>query len=535
MTIRRLIHTAIILGILLLCCALAFLFYLHREGYKRQKEFNLYSLVPQDAIAVVETDKMLNLVEDINRLDCSKDGRYLNISTLFNLLKNYLNSFAENTPHGLSTQMNKMVLSFHEPDTPDNQVLYCALGYDDSDYILNFINQFQTTGFEEYKYRGEKVCVIPIINRQELYVYFKDHFMVVALKKTLLHKVIDARKDEISLMNDESFLRLYALKQPVLSTAAYVKMKDVELGSDNLDIMNTPLGDWAEFNFLFDEDAIYCSGMNCQGDSLSTFMNLIARQEPLSSFPGGMLPQTTFFFNTWSLKDVSSFFQFTNSYASNQELANRWADFLKGVINHSVLSCLFRVADGEQQVPCGVLRISLNNQQEAEDRLVKLLADENRLVDAEREERRFDYSPSTSASRRLRIHTLPDNILHTQLTGTSRANAQTYATFYDNAMLISFNKQSLQAYVDVMEKGNTMDGELLYERMTGSLATSYNLMMMVDMERIVERPESYVRYIPNFFYRHAGFFRHFTFVIQLVNVDGVAHSNVVLLYDNSGD
>lgn len=54
--------------------------------------------------------------------------------------------------------------------------------------------------------------------------------------------------------------------------------------------------------------------------------------------------------------------------------------------------------------------------------------------------------------------------------------------------------------------------------------------MMVDMETMLHQPESYVRLIPNFFFRQAKFFRHFVLAIQFTCSEGVVYPNVVLLY-----
>ena len=67
-------------------------------------------------------------MEDVDGLHCSKDEHFLYVSELFVYLKKYFNTLVGDTPHGLSRQMNKMLISFHEPDTPLNQVLYCSLG-----------------------------------------------------------------------------------------------------------------------------------------------------------------------------------------------------------------------------------------------------------------------------------------------------------------------------------------------------------------------------------------------------------------------
>ena len=75
-----------------------------------------------------------------------------------------------------------------------------------------------------------------------------------------------------------------------------------------------------------------------------------------------------------------------------------------------------------------------------------------------------------------------------------------------------------------------VDDTALYEEGIGSLSPSYSFVMMVDMERMVEQPETYVRLIPNFFFRQAKFFRHFILSIQFTCVEEVVYPNLVLLY-----
>ena len=125
MKLRLLIQIAVVVSIVLLCTGFGVYSFLRLNSVENRQDFNLYTLVPQDATAILETDRMADLVEDINELNCSKDNHFLYVSELFVYLKKYLYTLVEDTPHGLSKQMNKMLISFHEPDTPMNQVLYC--------------------------------------------------------------------------------------------------------------------------------------------------------------------------------------------------------------------------------------------------------------------------------------------------------------------------------------------------------------------------------------------------------------------------
>lgn len=58
----------------------------------------------------------------------------------------------------------------------------------------------------------------------------------------------------------------------------------------------------------------------------------------------------------------------------------------------------------------------------------------------------------------------------------------------------------------------------------------YNFVMMVDMEMMLSQPETYVRLIPNFFFRQSNFFRHFMLAVQFTCTEGVVYPNIVLLY-----
>ena len=102
---------------------------------------------------------MADLVEDINELNCSKDNHFLYVSELFVYLKKYLYTLVEDTPHGLSKQMNKMLISFHEPDTPMNQVLYCSLGSGDYELVESFVEKYCSSSFPSkyFDYKGEEI------------------------------------------------------------------------------------------------------------------------------------------------------------------------------------------------------------------------------------------------------------------------------------------------------------------------------------------------------------------------------------------
>ena len=74
MKLRLLIQIAVVVSIVLLCTGFGVYSFLRLNSVENRQDFNLYTLVPQDATAILETDRMADLVEDINELNCSKQS-----------------------------------------------------------------------------------------------------------------------------------------------------------------------------------------------------------------------------------------------------------------------------------------------------------------------------------------------------------------------------------------------------------------------------------------------------------------------------
>lgn len=69
MKLRLLIQIAVVVSIVLLCTGFGVYSFLRLNSVENRQDFNLYTLVPQDATAILETDRMADLVEDINETE----------------------------------------------------------------------------------------------------------------------------------------------------------------------------------------------------------------------------------------------------------------------------------------------------------------------------------------------------------------------------------------------------------------------------------------------------------------------------------
>lgn len=230
MKIRILIRIAVIVSIVLLYKGVYS--FLRMNAVENRQDFNLFTLVPQDATAVLETDRMADLMEDVDGLHCSTDER-LHVSELFVYLKKYFNTLVGDTPHGLSRQTNKMLISFHEPDTFEPGVVLQPWG---GDYELRWSlsRKYCSSTFPSkyFDYNGEEIRIYPTADGRFLAAYFTPDFLAVSFQKRLIEQVIDACRSRKSLMDMASFRAMYAGKRNNVAATVYVRMKEVGMGKE---------------------------------------------------------------------------------------------------------------------------------------------------------------------------------------------------------------------------------------------------------------------------------------------------------------
>ena len=541
---QLLIRTITIIVIVLLCAGIGVYSFWCLDREESLQDFNLYTLVPQDAVAVLETDYVERLIDDVEQLSCSKDGYYLYASEIFTYLKNHLHALLDDTPHGLSTQMNRALISFHAPDNPINQVLYCGLGTEDYDLVGAFWDECSLGPFpvKTFDYRRRKIYIYPMENGLFLSVFFTRHFMVAGFQKKLVEQVIDTYLDKNnSLLEQPEFELVYEDKQRRGSSAVlYANLNAVKMGaaSDTSQVC-ARLGNWCGFDLQLDGDVIYCAGMYNDTDSLSnTYMNALRRQQALEGFPDAYLPTSTFYYHCWSASDKKAILRYADSlhyvpsfYGTNVEQWHKaYADFWLDYGGESMISAYFMSTDAADKRPCSVLISSLKNELSAERQLRSL------LYAIPYDKGLFPGGPSVqkylyySDSRRLRVYKLPENAMFTQFTGmAAEKGSYVVACFYQGCLLMASDLRALSAYITAVE--NEEQACIISKtEWLEALSSSYNSLIVMDMEKLSCQPIEYLRQIPAFFCEHAAFFKRFLITIQLTCTEGIVYPCLTMFY-----
>ena len=508
MKLKLIIRLAVILSLVLLCTAFGVYSFFRLSAEEHRQDFDLFTLVPDDVSAVVETDQLDELVRSIDGMKCSQDGVFLYASDLFVLLKDELHALQDEAPHGLSIQMNKMLLSFHRPDDPTNQVLYFAMGRGDYDLMESFIEKSTSAAFPSkyIDYHGEEIRIYPMVDGRFLSVCLTHNFLVASFQKRLIEQVIDTYHSRHSLAHTKSFKSLPIEAKMQAKARLYVRMTGVSMGADSLR-KQTDVGDWTVYDLKLEEEAIYCSGVCRDADTANqSFIHLLKQQQPTEVSSGDMYPSTTLLYHNYSLTDKPMTWDFLARYAmvSDTLSALRWKNFVQEYGGEHVQFCLFTDSDS---LAHAVAILPLVDKIKANQLLCSL------------------YPPK----RGEKVLTLPDGVLFSGLVGLPH-QGPLYLDYYNDCLLISNRKESLISYQGFIQRQEVIEGDEKYERLQSSLSSTCRFLLVADMAKMLQQPEPFIRLIPHYFIKNARFFGAFTVAMQLTCADDLAFPNLVLFY-----
>jgi len=260
MKARNVAKLAISVSIAGLCLGflLFFLFSLGRD--RNSPAYNLFSLVPSSAIAVVETERMDQLVHDINDLSEADVDSLMGISDMLMLLRSYMQPLLNETPHGFSREMDNMLISFHEPGTNVDQVMYCCLNTGDLSLLKNSLLKYFPSNFpsETYGYHGNFVEIYSWEGTKPIYATYTTGYLVLSYSKALIEEVIDTKLNDNSLLKDVEFGEMVRQQHADEAALLYVKKNG-----------------WKSYSVNVGERAIYLTDLSESPDSLVRFFDLL--------------------------------------------------------------------------------------------------------------------------------------------------------------------------------------------------------------------------------------------------------------------
>jgi len=252
MRLRSVVMLGTVISVLLFGMAVGFYVFTRLDMTAYNREVNLYSLVPSDCSGVLESDNINAFLDNSQMQNYNHELKSFQFPGLFEFLLGELNEYSSENAHGLSSQMSRMVVSFH---SPMDQVVYFRMGTADEQLLADMLQEYAPGNFltKEEVYRGKSIYVYPLSNEEFLAAYTEKGVFVVSFQKRLIEKVIDARLDNTSLSNDEVFSKLIGKKKEQNFLTLYAReapMPFLNMGPDC----------WSEYNFYMNSDVVYLTG-----------------------------------------------------------------------------------------------------------------------------------------------------------------------------------------------------------------------------------------------------------------------------------
>lgn len=503
-------------------------FFILLNEKERATEIDLYTLVPDDCFAIVETDNAGQLINSLENAAYTEKIANLHISQLLESFKSKLQNISASKAHGFSKQMNRMMLSFHQPNNSKNQILYCQLGNGDEDFIEEYIKQNTSSQYppKRFKYRNEEIIIYPVNATEFLACYYQPEFLVISFEEQLIERVIDTFWDEKSIMNDEYFASIVKRNKMHMEATIYQKGKHLQIGEESPERDTQRIAHWVEFNLKFNPDAIYLSGISFDPDTCQSLNNALKRQEPAEILSGKQVPNNTYMITQASITDVHPMFAAISgkSYLMNMPPSDKqhndscFFHFLKEQAGNSITILMF--GDTEKiKKQHTVAMIQLKNPTEAPLALKQRIS----AMNFKRE-----YPQGIRTNRFYPIHSMPN--VHILNSFTQKSAELYYTCLYDDMLLIAADTESLEQYVQMIHKGRVKEGEPLFDECHSHLANESNLLMIARMDRLMTMPSIYRRVMPSFFYQHMEFFQHFVLIVQFTKSDDTIYPTIILKY-----
>ena len=261
MRLRTVVKLGTIVSVLLFCLAMGCYVLMRLDMTERDRGVNLFTYIPSDCVAVLETDNIHEVLDHTQMLNYSRELESFQFPRLFDFLLNGLNDYAKENAHGLSNQMGHMAVSFHQPGGSRDQVIYLRMGMADERMLADMLEEYAHGNFlpKEEEYRGETIVVYPLGNDDFLATYTEGGVWVISYQKRLVEQVIDAMQDDSSLADNEVFEQVMHRRKEKGFFTLYGRsapMPFIALGEDC----------WSEYNIHMNSDVAYLTGSTFVSD-----------------------------------------------------------------------------------------------------------------------------------------------------------------------------------------------------------------------------------------------------------------------------
>lgn len=537
---KKQFHNGVVVAIVIATLvALAWTVYTWLEPDGRQKEqIDLYSFVPEGAIAIWEAPSVHEFVGEINRPSFRHKFDSLHISSLLDKIFENMKDMSDVGAHGISRQLSSILLSFHYPNTTKDQVLYCLLDTDDRQFIEGHIKQRASSDFppKKIEYKGEHIIIYPLGQDEFLACFYHSGLIAISHQSYLIEQVIDAYlSKECSILSDTLFAKAQQTDIHLSGSSIYLRAWGFPF--DTRDYKYSSTAPWVKFRYKMNRDAIYLSGIAFEPDSCNSFISMLKHQKPVEVVKTEYLPESTFYINQLSLSDISKAMHRINkkndrySPGKEKESVERKdsciLEFLKENVDSQLCNFTFYNQNNRKEL-FSIANIQLKECATAEKKLQELRIGWAKETGEQKYMRPNNYLFSNGTT--YLIYELPQLKIFDTITGNSITPQGYYGCFYQNQLLISPQETGIYAYIEMINQGKTKKQDAVYQECISGLSAESSHLILTDLEHINTYSSFFEHLMPSILMNNKEFFNNFIFATQFTHSNGYVSPNITLIY-----
>lgn len=524
----------ILLAILFLFAViLAVFFYVGISDAEYDREFNLYSLLPEETKAVFSTEEYKSFCNDVLQGDFQyKENFKAFNSKLFNLINQHFIPFTLKLGD-VDRSKKEVLVSFHSPYGHSDQVFFAKLNMKGFNALQKYLkrNIEESFPYRLFIYRGEEIRIYTLNSGDFLAFYITPRFFVVSFQKKLIEKVIDTYIDNTSLLKNESFCR-NCIETVKNKSTLYLNADSISYG--NKDTFTKNISDWMAFDIEMNPKSLLLKGEGTVSDSTGlSLVETLVLQEKTSFNKIAKVPKTTCYLLHYSTSNIQSLFDYCSKSTSVDSVdtmeckANTLLlqEFLAQHITDNLTGIQFK--DSTEADSCHtILSLPLKKPLMAKQHLIDLYFSSKRK-DKEMPPRRLKWVQGGAHT----IYSLPINNVLAQFTGDITKEAKyDYAIVYQNNLLIASQMHSLVSYINFIERNDTLAVDM-NEMNQLQLNPEYQLGGYMDLKMLLDKPIHYRGFVlPTFVLFYPNFFKDFKLLYQLAIDDKRTSFNLSFLY-----
>ncbi len=469
---------------------------------EKRAAVDIYTIIPKDCKAILEIQDINALEQELSNSYFNQEYSALHISDLLKFLTKKFTILIHQEAHGLSREMSQLLISFHEPNTPDSQIIYGKLGEKDQTIIEELIHQNAKTIFapKHLTYKGEKITIYPI-GKEFMACYINKGFFAISYQKRLIENVIDTYLAQNGINKNHTFEQLRLGHKNATPLLLYVQTT------------NDSTEKWDRFDIRMNTEAIYVTGTHMASNDDSCRFTF----QHFNRIEDNLLPQYVQLIYQHPFEKCDSTSEETESPSNiSQQLSS---------LDLSEVSLLIYspLQDSEKRHQLLILPIPYNN--------------ETKFKQALRASAIRCPNHWTSQASYPIWHYTNDRSLHQYFINKHEANSY-YVSLFKNCVLVSPEREGICEYINDMTsqiESNIHANKAMYLSCLNDLAEEANHTMVANLNDIMEVDSLTIQgenILLPFFFKHKDFFKNFMLSTQFIYTNGQQSTNLILTYQS---